>query len=41
MDKKLLSGIVPDDRIKYDEPLSGHTSFNIGGPADILVTVAN
>ena len=41
MNKQLFSGLIPDDRIKYDEPLANHTSFNIGGPADILVTVAN
>lgn len=37
---KLLK-IVSEDRIKKDEPLSKHTSFNIGGPADYYVIVNN
>ena len=41
MNEQLFTGLIPDDRIKYDEPLANHTSFNIGGPADVLVTVAN
>jgi UDP-N-acetylmuramate dehydrogenase len=24
-------------RVRFDEPMSGHTSFRIGGPADVLV----
>ena len=38
---KELSEIIPIERIKYNELLSNHTSFNIGGPADIFVTVEN
>lgn len=37
----IFSDIIPTDRIKYNEPLSNHTSFKIGGPADVLVTVNN
>ena len=36
-----LSEIISDERIKYNEPLSSHTSFNIGGPADVFVSVEN
>lgn len=36
-----LSEFISEDRIKYDEPLANHTSFNIGGPADVFVTVEN
>lgn len=33
-----LADIVGDDNIKIDEPMKNHTSFKVGGPADILVT---
>lgn len=36
-----ISKIIPAERIKYNEPLANHTSFNIGGPADVFVTVEN
>lgn len=36
-----ISEIIPAERIKYNEPLANHTSFNIGGPADVFVTVEN
>jgi UDP-N-acetylmuramate dehydrogenase len=29
------------DRIRFDEPMSAHTSFRVGGPADALVTVTD
>lgn len=32
-----LKSIVDIDCIKYDEPMKNHTSFKVGGPADILV----
>lgn len=32
-----ICDIIPADRVKYDEPMSLHTTFQIGGPADILV----
>ena len=33
----LLSGIIDSERILIDEPMSKHTSFKIGGCADIFV----
>ena len=36
-----LEETISKDKIKYDEPLSKHTSFNIGGPADVMVFVSN
>ncbi len=38
---KLISEAIPEEQIRIDEPLSEHTSFNIGGPADIFVSVQN
>lgn len=35
---KLVTDIVGIDNIKLDEPMRNHTSFKVGGPADILVT---
>ena len=32
---------VPEDRVLRDEPMSRHTSFHIGGPADAFVIVNN
>jgi UDP-N-acetylmuramate dehydrogenase len=34
---RTLAGVVPG-RVRADEPLARHTSFRIGGPADVLVT---
>jgi len=36
-----LASVISMERIAWDEPMSKHTSFNIGGPADALVTPAN
>ncbi len=33
----LFSGILPEDRILESEPMSRHTTFGIGGPADCLL----
>ena len=33
-----LSSQLPDLEIKKDEPMSGHTTFRVGGPADIFVS---
>ena len=33
-----LRSIVGDDNVALDEPMSVHTSFRIGGPADLFVT---
>ncbi len=35
---KMLGFGITEDRIKTDEPMSRHTSFRIGGPADVMVT---
>jgi len=34
-----LYKLIPKDRIKLGEPMSLHTSFNIGGNADVFLTV--
>ncbi|MDR1210420.1 MAG: UDP-N-acetylmuramate dehydrogenase [Clostridiales bacterium] len=31
----LLTGILSEDEVKYNEPMSRHTTFKIGGPADV------
>lgn len=36
-----LDSLVPSSNIKYNEPMSKHTSFRIGGPADILLLPGN
>ena len=38
---KKIQEVVPADRVLIDEPMSAHTSFRIGGPADALVIVNN
>lgn len=35
---ELLSHMAGSSNVKTDEPMKNHTSFKIGGPADILVT---
>lgn len=37
----LLEGIVGKENIKLNEPMKNHTSFKVGGPADILVMPSN
>ena len=39
--KETLSSILPAERILTDEPMSAHTTFRVGGPADAFVTVGN
>ncbi len=39
--RKLLKKINIDCPLVYDEPLSRHTSFKIGGPAELFVTPAS
>lgn len=34
---KELENILPAELVKYDEPLSKHCTFKIGGPADVIV----
>ena len=38
---KKIQDVVPAERVLIDEPMSAHTSFRIGGPADALVVVNN
>ena len=33
--------VIPSERVLIDEPMSEHTSFRIGGPADAMVLVEN
>ena len=33
----LIRDIIPEENIFIDEPMKNHTTFRIGGPADILV----
>ncbi|MBU3176156.1 UDP-N-acetylmuramate dehydrogenase [Clostridium estertheticum] len=35
---KQINKVTDDSNIKVDEPMERHTSFRVGGPADILVT---
>lgn len=39
--KSKLKAILPSERVHEDEPMSLHTSFKIGGPADVYAEVAN
>lgn len=36
-----LCELIPRDRLKIDEPMKYHTSFRIGGPADVMVLPQN
>jgi len=42
LEKELLAReiekIAGQENVKLDEPMKNHTSFKVGGPADILVT---
>lgn len=31
-----ITSIIPEERIRFQEPLSSHTTFKIGGPADVM-----
>lgn len=33
-----ISSIVPEDQVRVEEPMKMHTSFRIGGAADVVVT---
>jgi len=37
--KKYMASIVPEENIRFDEPMSGHTSFRTGGPAAAFVSI--
>jgi UDP-N-acetylmuramate dehydrogenase len=34
---KELSSVIPEEQLLKDEPMKNHTSFRIGGPADLMV----
>lgn len=36
-----LKGFVPEGNIYLQEPMAGHTTFRIGGPADCLIQLEN
>lgn len=36
-----IKSLIPMERVLVDEPMSEHTSFKIGGPADAMVLVEN
>lgn len=36
-----ISEFIPEAQIRQDEPMSKHSSFRIGGPADAVVTVCS
>ncbi|MCM1568847.1 MAG: UDP-N-acetylmuramate dehydrogenase [Roseburia sp.] len=38
---KALKGFVPEDNIYLQEPMSRHTTFRVGGPADCLIELEN
>ncbi|WP_136809804.1 UDP-N-acetylmuramate dehydrogenase [Desulfosediminicola flagellatus] len=36
--QQLIKSILPSALVSYDEPMEKHTSFRIGGPADVFLT---
>ncbi len=41
MDRQLIDQLRAIAPVRTDEPLSRHTTFGIGGPADVFITVRN
>ncbi len=41
MNQEKLLNFLGEEKVRFDEPLKNHTSFKIGGPADVLVSVSN
>ena len=41
MTKTPLEDALPQDRILANEPMSLHTTFKVGGPADVFVLPAS
>ncbi len=39
--RQALGAIVPQENLHYDEQMSDHTTFRVGGPADCLVEIEN
>ena len=33
-----LKGILPESAVRLNEPMKSHTSFKVGGPADVFIT---
>ncbi len=38
---EIMKEFLPESQVKINEPMKNHTSFRIGGPADIMVLPAN
>ena len=36
-----LKKVIPEENIKINEPMSKHTSFKTGGPAELYITAKN
>ena len=36
---EFLAGVVPAENIRQQEPMAEHTTFRVGGPAEVFVTV--
>ena len=36
-----LESVVPAENILLEEPMHKHTTFRVGGPAEVFVTVEN
>ena len=36
-----LKNIIPEEKIKQNEPMKNHTSFKIGGLADFFIQIGN
>ena len=36
-----IAGIIDADRILKNEPMSKHTTFRVGGPADVFISIKN
>ena len=36
-----ISALIPDVELRFDEPMSRHTSFRIGGPAEVMAFPKN
>lgn len=37
---EFLETIVPSENVRQQEPMAAHTTFRVGGPADVFVTVS-
>lgn len=39
--KQLLEDAMPAERLHFDEPMSAHTTFKVGGPVDVFASIAS